>query len=240
MKVKLQIGAGGIFSKYMFLVQNSKNINCNTIYADCIDERANKNGNPFDFVLNQTFDETYETKLAVHMGNYSQEYKLENSPNYFWYKIFVNESLEIKKEIIDSVNQKKIYDNYIGLHIRLTDMNITHPEYGVKYLENYLPIIDSLPQKPIFVASDNHESIHRLKRIYGDRIFYNEGFIRSDREYPSSITIQEDNLSNKVFWEEAFVDMLLLSMSSHLVFRTSGLAHAAIIHAKQKQTLHRI
>ncbi len=42
MKVKLQIGAGGIFSKYMFLVQNAKNINCNTIYADCIDERANK------------------------------------------------------------------------------------------------------------------------------------------------------------------------------------------------------
>ena len=81
----------------------------------------------------------------------------------------------------------------------------------------------------IFVASDNEESILKLKTIFGNRISYVPNLIRAKTEIEDSSTLQSDNFRSTKFWQEAFLEMLLLSKCSTLICRTSNVANMAII-----------
>lgn len=87
--MKLNIRAGGIFSKYMFGIQNLTKLNSNfdRMYLNITDDRfISGNTNPFDYVLEQEFNDEFIEHDAKHMGNYSNKNPIENSNNLKNYK----------------------------------------------------------------------------------------------------------------------------------------------------------
>lgn len=234
------IEAGGVFSKYMFGVQNAVKHEFNSMYLNTTDPRTIPN--VFDFVLHQKIEDDSYRINCENLGTYDKKNPIEYSPNFNQYKELVKK-IKIKQTILDKVNEyiKKlnINENTIGVHLRLTDMNIHHiKQYGVLTFENFLSNMDTT--KEYFIASDNHESIQKLKQIFGDKIKYIPQMIRCEKESDDSTMLQIDNFKNEQFWVEAFIEMLILSKCKKIICRTSNLINASIIHSNNINEIIRL
>jgi hypothetical protein len=240
MNYKLDIGAGGIFSKYMFGLQNAAKYNCESFYLNVTDDRVVPFG--FDFVLDQDKVEEFTTIPCENLGTYDKKNPIEKSIYYNIYKDLIKK-IKIKKEILDKVNEYvekfNIDDNTVGVHIRLTDMNIHHQkQYGILTFDDFVSKISL--DKNIFVASDNHESIKKLQEIFGDNIKFIPEMIRCEKETDDSTILQIDNFKNEQFWIESFIEMLLLSKCGKLICRTSNLSNASILHSNKIKEIIRL
>lgn len=240
MNYRFDIDAGGIFSKYMFGIQNAIKYDFESFYLNIIDERTNSNA--FDFVLNQKIQDMFTTISCKNLGTYSKKNPIEKSINFNIYKELVKK-IEIKKNILNKVDKYvknlNIDENTIGVHIRLTDMNIHHEsQYGTLTLESFISNMSA--DKNYFIASDNHESIQKLKEIFGNNIKYVPKMIRCEKETDDSTILQIDNFKNKKFWIESFIEMLLLSKCNKIVCRTSNLVNASIIHSNSIKEIIRL
>lgn len=239
-KIKLNIGAGGVFSKTMLGIQrvDVHKLNIEDCYFNVIDERAlnEDNFNPFDYVLEQ---EVSEQHIGFHCGflpsynskGYMGYSRVEQAPEFLNLKSIASK-LKYKEELLERVNAIELPVDTIGVHLRMCDMNTIHAgEYGVLTFEDYVRAIEEeiTPESRIFVASDNEESIKKLQTIFKDRILSVDGMIRCALETDDSFQLQLDYFKNKEFWIEAFLDMLLLSRCSKLICRTSNVANMAII-----------
>jgi hypothetical protein len=234
------IDAGGIFSKYMFAIQNAIRHNFDSMYLNVTDDRTISN--VFDFVLDQKIEDEFVRINCENIGSYSKINPIEDSPNFNSYKELVKK-IKIKQNILDKVNEyiKKlnINENTVGVHIRLTDMNIHHVnQYGSLCFENFLSNMDIT--KDYFIASDNHESIERLKQIFGSKIKYIPNMIRCEKETDDSTLLQIDNFKNEQFWVEAFIEMLILARCGKIICRTSNLINASIVHSNNINEIIRL
>lgn len=234
------IDAGGIFSKYMFGIQNAVNHELNSIYLKITDLRTIENA--FDFVLEQKYEDNSYTINCKNFGSYGKTNPIELSPKFNEYKELIKK-IKIKQTILDKVDEYveklNINENTIGVHLRLTDMDIHHKkDYGILTFENYLANMDITKQ--YFIASDNHESIQKLTQIFGDNVKYIPNIIRCDKETNDSTILQLDNFKNEQFWIEAFIEMLLLSKCSKIICRTSNLINASIIHSDNIKEIIRL
>lgn len=238
-KIKLNIGGGGIFSKMMIAIQNTEKYeygleNC---YFDTTDQRAlgYDGSNPFNFILDQSYDDNY--KRIQHNGHkiYDKRERIEESLEFENLKAIASK-LKYKQELRvlldDYLYMLGIDESTIGVHIRLCDMNIAHVrEYGYVSFEDYAEAIKKeldLEGK-LFVASDNKESITKLQKLFGSRVVFIKDLIRAETEIEDSSNLQAKHFKEKRFWQEAFLEMLILSRCSKLICRTSNLAHMAVI-----------
>ena len=122
-------------------------------------------------------------------------------------------------------------------------MNIHHKDdYGSLVFEDFLNEIKKLKEdgKKIFVASDNNESLLKLKSLYNDDIVYVDGFLRGETENEDTLLLQTNHLKDVTFWEEAFIDMLLLSKCETLICRSSNFNNASIIYSNSLKKIIRI
>jgi hypothetical protein len=234
------IDAGGIFSKYMFGVQNAIKHEFDSMYLNITDNRTISNA--FDFVLDQKIETDSYRINCENLGTYDKINTIENSPNFNNYKELVKK-IKIKQTILDKVDEYveklNITEKTIGVHLRLTDMNIHHiKQYGSLSFENFLSNMDT--NKDYFIASDNHESIEKLKQIFGDKIKYIPNMIRCERETDDSTLLQIDNFKNEQFWVEAFIEMLILSKCNKIICRTSNLINASIVHSNNINEIIRL
>lgn len=234
------INAGGIFSKYMFGIQNAAKHEFDSLYFNIIDSRTSPNS--FDFVLDQKISDDFYRVNCENLGTYDKKNHIEKSENFNIYKNIVKK-IKIKQTILDKVEEyiKKlnINENTIGVHLRLTDMNIHHiTQYGVLKFEYYLSNMDV--NKDYFIASDNHESIEKLVGIFGDKIKYIPKMIRCEKESDDSTILQIDNFKNEEFWVEAFIEMLILSKCNKIICRTSNLINSSIIHSNNISEIIRL
>jgi hypothetical protein len=232
-------------------VQNIEHIqsNIDKFYLNNIDPRAkcdNYTNNPFDYVFNQKYDESYENIEAVHLGNYSKFNPIENSDKILNFKKIVSK-LELKdslKNYFDKYqNQINFDEETLGVHIRLCDMNIVHGlDYGIVTYQEYENCIERFVDKTnkIFVCSDNNESINKLIKKYGKKINYVPNMIRADTEVENTMQLQINYLNTETFWIESFLDMLLLSKCSSIICRTSNLANASIIFSNSIKNVIRL
>lgn len=242
MKCKLNIGAGGIFSKYIFGIKNATLHEADSYYFNITDTRTDHD--IFDCVLDQTLFIDNEVDCQ-HLGNYSKFNPIENSPNLPKYSEIIKK-IKLKKELLDKVeyyqNKFNIDESTVGVHIRLTDMNIVHGnDYGVLSFEDFKSQMN--PNVKYFVASDNYESLKKLKELYGDNINYVDGLIRSKLETDDTSTMFLNNpvvFKNKQFWKDSFLEMLLLSKCSKLICRTSDLSNVAIIYSDTIKNIIRL
>lgn len=247
-KTKLNIKAGGIFSKTMLGIQriDERKFNVEDCYFNVIDERAlnEYNFNPFDYVLEQKVNQQYTAFNCGVLPSYNSKgymgySKVEQSPEFLNLKRIASE-LKYKEELLERVNAIELPLNTVGVHLRMCDMNTVHAEeYGLLTFEDYVEAIEKeiTSENKIFVASDNEESIKKLQIIFKDRILFVDGMIRCALETDDSFQLQLDYFKNKEFWVEAFLDMLLLSRCSKLICRTSNLANMAIISSNTIQKI---
>lgn len=240
MNCSLNIDAGGIFSKYMFGVQNAILHECDSYYFNITDYRTNSD--MFNYVLDQPYDSSYLAFDCINLGSYHKLNPIENSNNFTKYIEVVNK-LKFNKELIEKVDYyvKKmgINNSTVGVHIRLTDMNIKHEkDYGVLSFEHFKYHLN--PDTKYFISSDNNESISKLKELYGDNINYVEDMIRADFEHTDSTLLQINNFKNPQLWIDAFIEMLLLSKCGTLICRSSNLSNASIINSKTIKNIIRL
>ena len=122
-------------------------------------------------------------------------------------------------------------------------MNIHHGDvYGNLVFEDFLNEIQKLKEdgKKIFVASDNNESLSKLKSLYNDDIVYVNDFLRGETETEDTLILQANHFKDVQLWEEAFIEMLLLSKCGTLICRTSNLNNVAIIYSNSLKKIIRI
>ena len=235
----LNVKAGGIFSKFIFVIQNLNKINNDFeyVYVNNIDNRSlTGDDNIFDLILDQKKDKSLPTISCKHLGNYSKFSPIELSNNLQGYKKTIKK-LKFNQNLIDKIDyyldKYKINEDYLGVHIRLCDMNKYHSVYGVLSYDNFLKKIKEEKGKntKIFLSSDNKESIKKLKLEFGDDVIYLDGFIRGEKESEDTLKLQLDNFRNNKLWEEAFIEMILLSKCGKLICRTSNLNNVSVIYS---------
>lgn len=246
-KIKLDIEGGGIFSKMMIAIQNTEKCeygieNC---YFNIVDSRAlGENGfNPFDYILNQSYDESYKSIRYTGHKIYDKEVVLQDSTEFQNLKEIaskLNYKQELKVLVDDYLYMLGMDQDTIGVHVRLCDMNIAHVrDYGYVSFEDYVEALKrelDLSNK-VFVASDNKESIFKLQKLFGRRIVFLKDLIRAETEIENSADLQAKHFKEEKFWREAFLEMLLLSKCSKLICRTSNLANMAIISSNTLQKI---
>jgi hypothetical protein len=251
-KCKLNINAGGIFSKYIFGIKNAILHEADSYYLNVVDT-ARTNSDIFDNILDQTlsFDDTIDSDNIInevdcqHLGNYTKFNPIEDSPNLPKYSEIIKK-FKIKKELLDEVkyyqDKFNIDESTVGVHIRLTDMNLYHgDDYGWLSFEDFKSKMN--PDVKYFVASDNYESLKKLKELYGDNINYVDGLIRAQLETDDTSIMFLNNpvvFKNKQFWHDAFLEMLLLSKCGELICRTSDLSNVAVIYSETIKKITRL
>ena len=247
--IKLNVSAGGVFSKFIFVIQNLKNINSNfeNVYINNIDDRSltGKN-NIFNFIFNQKEIDEMLNYDCQHLGNYSKFNPIENSYNLNDYKKIIKK-IKFKDSFLEKLKYHQqllnINNPFLAVHIRLCDMNNIHKDdYGVLYFNDFLNRILNEEKKynKILICSDNNTSIKKLKKYFKDKIVYIDGLIRAEDENEDSSILQEKNFKNPVFWEEAFIEMLLLSKCETLICRSSNLSNISIIYSDTIKNIIRI
>jgi hypothetical protein len=223
-------GRGGVFAIITGALETLRAHNSvgveDYIYSDqgCTEEFPN----PVNYVLQQECDEE-EIPLEPVRGRFIHPTETEFKE----YKTLMSK-MRFTPELLELVahheKRIKIDENTIGVHLRLTDMNKQHPQYGIVNYEHYEEAIEAIitPDSNLFLASDNKESIDKFIEVYGDRVSYIPDLMRSETEEDHGHTAwQLDNMSDKNLWLESFLEMLFLSKCHTLVQRVSTLAEAA-------------
>ena len=201
-----------------------------------------KNLNMMDFIFDQPKRTEEYTRQADYRGpssieNINEQLIVEaNQPDILFLRKLTRK-LKFNKRIknLIKIEESKIdFKNSLGVHLRLTDMNWLHKEHGEvnfnDFAKNINLILEEHPEiNTIFVASDNNESIDKLVRRYKDRIKFIPNLIRTELENSNSFELQRKNMHTKTFWEESFLDMMMLSKCKYLLHRTSNLANAALL-----------
>lgn len=238
-KYQVNVGYGGVFSKVMILLQylEQNKYNLEECYLGTSDPRAlnEYSYNPLDYIFNQELLEEFEYREAEYTYTYTAEKRIDQSEAYSALKKLAS-SLQYKKEFLNLVNKYveefNIGKDTVGIHIRLCDMNIHHRnDYGQVNYNDYLKVIkkEITSKNTLFVASDNLESIDKLKKEFGDRVRYVPDLIRAELETTDSYQLQISTFKSKELWVEAFLEMMLLSKCSKFICRTSNLANMSII-----------
>jgi hypothetical protein len=247
--ITINVAAGGIFSKFMHVVQNAQIINpyFESLYIQNIDERSLVNEkNIFNNIFNQKIEDNQVPQNCVGVHTYSKFSPIELSTKLNDYKKIVSKlrfTENFNKKFNSYLEKLNIDENYIGVHIRLCDMNIHHGDvYGNLVFEDFLNEIQKLKEdgKKIFVASDNNESLSKLKSLYNDDIVYVNDFLRGETETEDTLILQANHFKDVQLWEEAFIEMLLLSKCGTLICRTSNLNNVAIIYSNSLKKIIRI
>lgn len=229
---------GGIFSRYMRIIKQAS-----ILSYDKINLKDDKdNINCFDWIFKQEILDTYQD-IEINgdpFKKYNNKNHIEKSASFESYKNVVK-SLEFTEDFVSKLNyfeKQFITSETIGVHVRITDMNTLHPQYGIYYIDDFLKLLQK--DKKYFIASDNEESLKKIKNIYGDNISYIPNLIRAKKETENSTQMQEQNIKNKIFWTEAFLEMMLLSKCSSLICRTSNVAFSSLVHSDSIKNVIRL
>jgi hypothetical protein len=208
---------GGIFSILMDLV--IPHLYCyddiDNVYIEIQENEYGCPQNGFDFVLDQTFDESYK---VIHCG-FIGHVPIDEKVKAICKKIKIKENIRVQA-----------FRSDLGVHFRGGDMDKTHPEYGIFKYKDYQKRIQSIIDidKPdqIFIASDNHEVNSLMQKEFGS--VFNTEFIRATFLKDDTFPLQVSSSPLQEYWEQAFIDMLCLSLCDSLLCRTSNFSNAAI------------
>lgn len=229
MNIKYDIHAGGVFSKMAFYMFNDALHNANEVYLNSIDPWTN--GNAFNFVFDQPdIDDTFVEVTAEHLGNHTAKNPIETSPSFGLYIRALNK-LKFNSQMTSMIADNSHLARPLGVHVRLTDMNKTHPEYGSQTIGGYIDAIRTEQPESVFLASDNIQAIQEIKEALDVDVSYVHGTMRTERADDDIIQFQIDKLKDEDMWRQVFLDVILLSMSDTIIGRTSGVFNAAIVYS---------
>jgi hypothetical protein len=247
MKYIVNVSGGGIFSlMHQFFEVVIGNIND----IDSISSlRIIIPNNPFikdKFIFDNIFeisdDDNNKNIIKIFLPSPKNSFLYANLYERFEDLKKINKKLKYNKLIIDEVEQytkkNNIDNNTLGIHIRLTDMNSIHPEYGIFSLETFInETINYLNNNKhiskLFIASDNNESIEEFIKIFPNlTIYYYENKYRVNNIQDNNYHNQINNLNDKNFIINNFIENIILSKCCGLIHRISDFANYAIINSE--------
>lgn len=232
----------GMMGQLMIILEN---IEANLETVDHIknivitNTRKRINANPFEhiFITNEPIT-NYD--LVYNISCMPVYYNVIPSDKLLRYKTVISKFI-LNSEITDRFNKIKnellINDTFLGVHVRLSDMNTAHGStYGCVYFENFVKCIDyamnTNEYTKIFIASDTQEAISKLKNIYGDRMVCYDDFIRIKEENGDLIGFIAANLPiNKKWIQDTFIEMLLLAECGGFIQRVSNFANVVKVYS---------
>lgn len=251
MNIYIDALGGGIFSKLMLVLQSIetqvRNVDAiNNIYIEVNDARSAGYpfyGNPFNYVFEQDIKLHYETTIPCrYLPAYDNNAYFLNSHTLVRLRTIASK-LQIKESVLSKVPDFK--GNTLGIHVRLTDMNLHEDIYGASNIQTYLKTIASVLQTEnfdnIFVASDNENSISAIQTIYPNIVVNSDISNRNpDENAGDYFEMQLRELHSEKFWISTFVDMLSLSKCNSLVYRLSNLNNAASVFSETLTKSHKV
>jgi hypothetical protein len=243
MNIKLNCGSHGRFSQFMIMIANALLYDIDKIYFNSRDKRIS--GNSYDWVLTQVYDESFVNVECVSRSSYTKKGielgAIEESVDFpklheICSKIVIKDSL---KDRVKSYANTFAGD-ILGVHVRVGDMNICHPEYGVFHTSDYINKIKEINPSNIFLASDNNESIRLIRESVSCNIITVDGLIREENSdfEPNGIAVKL--LNSEQQWLDVWLECLLLSLCSELLCRVSNISNSAIIFSDTITKVHRL
>ena len=229
----------GIFGRFVIgmrslMASNQKIDDIENLYF-YVQEREE---NPFDWVFDQTKMENPDKKIISTINPRLNTYK-----NLFGDKELLKlrralRDVKIKDSLLERINPD-IDEKTIGIHIRLTDMNVFHGHQHGNFLygdfrNKLVNVMKTGQYDKIYVASDNDESIEKLKKEF-DIIYYDGLINRSPtesegRQYNKRL---KNNHYTQQYWEESYLEMLSLARCGGMITRLSNLNNAAIMFSRE-------
>jgi hypothetical protein len=212
-------------------------------YFNSTDYRITRN--PYDWVFQQEYDESFANFRCVHYGSYTKKGielgNIEESEDYFKFRD-VCAKIVMKDNLVERVNyySNMFGGNTLGVHVRMGDMNSCHPEYGVYSMQDYINKIKEINPSQIFLASDNEESIELIRDAIPCDIITVNGLIREKKCNFEPDGIAVTLLNNEQQWLDVWLDCLLLSKCKELLCRVSNISNAAIIFSNTLTEIHRL
>lgn len=240
---------GGIFSQFMLMLPNAIPYNIDKIHFDVDDGYKLTSENVFDWVFDQYYDSSFKDILCEHFGIYTHDNMkrggylgaIESSPNFGKMQTICSK-LIIKQPIRDKVAEyaDQIEPGMLGVHVRLGEMNTIHPQYGTATTETYIKRIKEIAPQSIYLASDNEESIKKIKEAIDCKIVVIDGFEREEIENIQVDNVHMNLLYKDYYWQQVFADMLLLAKCERLLCRVSNFTNAAILFSAPYKEIHRL
>ena len=253
MNIKVNTKGGGIFSKFMLAIQY---INAtiddvdkiNEIYLDIDRDIPNERltaenkswlsavgeNNPFDYVLDQNPNCKFDEVLRVYPHGFGTYHNINKEPDLHRLKTVVSK-LKIKDTVINKL--KPLKGKALGVHVRLTDMEIWHPSYGTGIITNTFyeatkRTLQSESFDSIFVSSDNDESLEYFKEKMN--IVYNDvgNRVKLANDGRHQLGLQLNRSGDEDFWVDTFLEMLSLSKCNTLIYRVSNLNNASVLFSQ--------
>jgi hypothetical protein len=205
-----------------------------------------------NYALEQRSDIPYEYRGYLPLGpRYDKENRIEDSARFLDYKRVLGK-LKFTSDVYtaseNSVVKNNISEKTIGVHVRLTSMNLLHHNLYQKITtQDYIRVIEqdlaTGNYDNIFVASDNNESLQILKKRFGNLLSFNEDFLRYEKEEMSKFEesmIEYEWFYQKRAWIETFADTMSLSRCGTFICRESNLANMAILFSNTFKNINRV
>lgn len=253
MNIKVNTKGGGIFSQFMIAIQyinaTIDDVNkINEIYLDIDRDIPNERltaenkswlsavgeNNPFDYVLDQNPNCKFDEVLRVYPRGFGTYHNINTEPDLHRLKTIVSK-LKIKDTVINKL--KPLRGKALGVHVRLTDMEIWHASYGKGIVTNtfYEATKRTLQSKSfdsIFVSSDNDESLEYFKEKMN--IVYNDvgNRVKGANDGSGQLGLQINRSGDEDFWVDTFLEMLSLSKCNTLIYRVSNLNNASVLFSQ--------
>ena len=253
MNIKVNTKGGGIFSQFMIAIQYINSTiddvdKINEIYLDIDRDIPNERlttenkswlsavgeNNPFDYVLDQNPNCKFDEVLRVYPHGFGTYHNINTEPNLHRLKTIVSK-LKIKDTVINKL--KPLKGKALGVHVRLTDMEILHPSYGKGIVTNTFyeatkRTLQSESFDSIFVSSDNDESLEYFKEKIN--IVYNDvgNRVKGANDGSGQLGLQINRSGNEDFWVDTFLEMLSLSKCNTLIYRVSNLNNASVLFSQ--------
>jgi hypothetical protein len=227
------LGVGGSFTiLFNWLILFGDNIN--NLYVDLTDDwkkMTNIDYNMFDLIIEQKkIDKDDGIGIFGHyLTNFNDNILTD-------IRKVIHDKIKIKQEIINRAEDYLLknginnINKMCAVHIRLTDMAHYHKnDYGLITFDTYVNEMKKIDDNiNFFVASDNIESIHKLEKIFPNRIFYLKNINRTKFEneitppinYTLGKPIQQlgiHRLKEKDDIINDFIDLFTLSKCNKLI-----------------------
>ena len=227
----ITIGGGGIFSVFMdVVILRIYELDFDDFRIEVTKNQYDPPPDCFNFVFDQPdIDEPVYSYGGQKTGGFRKEgHGLGAIEDFADIGLIRNacRKFRIKSEISDKLIT--IPRNTLGVHFRGGDMDEKHPQYGVFSYDDYRDYIRLISPSQIFIASDNHEVVDRIKNDFDVPVFYYDNFIRGVDVKDDTYDVQMRNANSKIFWQESFIEMLTLARCDSLLCRVSNLANASI------------
>lgn len=204
------------------------------------------------YVLEQKKDHTYRDNGFLRIGEiYNKIDRIEDSKRLDDYRAVIKKlplRSDLMKFIENCCMQAGIGHRTLGVHVRLTTMNYHGGNvYQELTLKDYIPVIERAwcqgHYDKIFIASDNHESIEKLHRHFGNIITSYPNFYRLPHEdiyNEEQWAAEADWFFHEYGWHQAFSECLTLAHCGALVCRESNLANMAVVFSHSLKQFYRV